>query len=315
LGTRKLAAALAQVQQDCQIRQSFADAEPTHRSEAREEDLGARTQVLEQMVDYFSTLRDDYSSRLDELKQKQELQAQEGKTRPPPRARIFGGRKPKPKAPAGNVGDEMKQELTATLEKAALQLETTLTRKVSTDHVEAPTPEVEDPDAEEAEGAEDPEDPEDAEEDEQDEQDEQDEDEDEEDEEDEVEELEDEDLDEDEEPEELDEEQERGKAGAEVPYRTEDADDAPDAGLGGTLRLEDPVVEDPAVETKPLEDEAPQPEEQPAASELPRAETEIPAETQPAKAKGKAKKKAKAKTKKTEQARNKMNISSKVSQR
>ena len=166
LGTRKLAAALAQVQQDCQIRQSFADAEPTHRSEAREEDLGARTQVLEQMVDYFSTLRDDYSSRLDELKQKQELQAQEGKTRPPPRARIFGGRKPKPKAPAGNVGDEMKQELTATLEKAALQLETTLTRKVSTDHVEAPTPEVEDPDAEEAEGAEDPEDPEDAEEDE-----------------------------------------------------------------------------------------------------------------------------------------------------
>ena len=258
-GTRKLAAALAQVQQDCQIRQSFADAEPTHRSEAREEDLGARTQVLEQMVDYFSTLRDDYSSRLDELKQKQELQAQ-GKTRPPPRARIFGGRKPKPKAPnfpAGNVGDEMK-ELTATLEKAALQLETTLTRKVSTDHVEAPTPEVEDPDAEEAEGAEDPEDPEDPEDAEEDEH-EQDEDEDEEDEEDEVEELEDEDLDEDEEPEELDEEQERGKAGAEVPDRTEDADDAPDAGLGGTLRLEDPVVEDPAVETKPLEDEAPQP--------------------------------------------------------
>lgn len=75
LGTRKLAAALAQVQQDCQIRQSFADAQPAE--QAGELNLGARTQALEEMVDYFSTLTKDYTARLEELKQKQELQTEE----------------------------------------------------------------------------------------------------------------------------------------------------------------------------------------------------------------------------------------------
>ena len=98
LGTRKLAAALGQVQQDLQIRQSFVEETVAQEQAPEIETLDARTQVLEQMVGYFSTLREDYSQRLDDLKQQQvALQAREdlGKAKAPPRARIFGGRSKK----------------------------------------------------------------------------------------------------------------------------------------------------------------------------------------------------------------------------
>ena len=100
LGTRKLAAALGQVQQDLQIRQSFAE-EPEAQAENVPPEVGtleARTQVLEQMVGYFSTLREDYSQKLEDLKQQQAaMQAREdvGKAKAPPRARVFAGRSKK----------------------------------------------------------------------------------------------------------------------------------------------------------------------------------------------------------------------------
>eukprot|EP00438_Fugacium_kawagutii_P029332 Skav210181 [mRNA] locus=scaffold2101:212055:219234:- [translate_table: standard] len=283
LGTRKLAAALAQVQQDCEIRQSFADAQPEATGELS---LGARTQALEEMVDFFSSLTKDYSVRLEELKQKQELQT-EGKTRAPPRARIFGGRKPKPAA-----ADDMKQELTATLEKAAAHLETTLTRKVSTDDI----PPDEEDDPEEEEELEEEEADEDEENDEE-------------------EELEDEEAD-DEDPEDLEEDDKDDAEAAEAD------DQAPGEDLAGTLRLDDPVVVEDPVEAKPVESvdpEAVEPaetgevtapvaeatEEASSTQQGAPAETaaeEETAETQPAKAKGKAKKKPKAKPKKVEQA-------------
>ena len=106
LGTRKLAAALGQVQQDLQIRQSFAEETATQEQAPEIETLHARTQVLEQMVGYFSTLREDYSQKLDDLKQQQAaLQAREdmGKAKAPPRARVFGGRNKKEPSPKMNL--------------------------------------------------------------------------------------------------------------------------------------------------------------------------------------------------------------------
>ncbi|CAK9053353.1 unnamed protein product [Durusdinium trenchii] len=156
LGTRKLAAALAQVQQECQIRQSFGDAEPEATSQ---DDLGMRTHVLEQMVGYFSTLRDDYNSRLEELKHKQaELQSRETRAPAPPRARIFAGRRAnqkKPEKPEATQTDPMSLELTATLTRVASELEGTLTRKVSTGEVEPPPTEEADLDENENSGDED----------------------------------------------------------------------------------------------------------------------------------------------------------------
>ncbi|OLQ00349.1 Fructose-bisphosphate aldolase [Symbiodinium microadriaticum] len=92
LGTRKLAAALGQVQQDLQIRQSFTEEAAVESAPPEVGTLEARTQVLEQMVGYFSTLRDDYSQKLEELKQQEAMQ---GKARAPPRARVFAGRSKK----------------------------------------------------------------------------------------------------------------------------------------------------------------------------------------------------------------------------
>ncbi|CAE7843953.1 pof1, partial [Symbiodinium necroappetens] len=93
LGTRKLAAALGQVQQDLQIRQSFTEEAAVESAPPEVGTLEARTQVLEQMVGYFSTLRDDYSQKLEDLKQQEA--AMQGKARAPPRARVFAGRSKK----------------------------------------------------------------------------------------------------------------------------------------------------------------------------------------------------------------------------